>query len=162
MKDVDEGNATKLLNGVHHMWDNCVVVCDNDSNQKEGIDQYDDEFDGLPGNSEQIIMSDVIVHEEQDIDMDNHSELRTGKMHDYALTDVWKEGLNQLIEMNPKLIRMKAEERITRKHFVQKYIIDCVRMMKAESMSLTIVKEKQDVLVSPWILFMNNDLMNCD
>lgn len=48
---------------------------------------------------------------------------------------------------------MKAEERIKRKHFVQQNIIGCVKKMKADAMSLTIVKAKQNASVAPWIVF---------
>ena len=42
MKATEEDNATKLLNGVHHLWDECVVVRDDASNENVDADNYED------------------------------------------------------------------------------------------------------------------------
>jgi len=127
MKDVSECSATRLFNGINHIWAEQINlgtehVTDNDVGEINDIAASEE------------AMSSITVPEDCVDTGDPVDDLRDdAKMPKFATLNPWVHGTKLMTEENYIMVHAAQEERKNRKRAVGRFIVSRVRDMKLQS-----------------------------
>ena len=156
MKDVVECTATRLLNGICHIWSNDMDPGNDTAFDKDNTNDMveDDQLNEARRVLEQEeAMANVVVQDDC-IDMGSDDTNEVGaqsdsSIHKYCVTSPWVDGAKIMAEKNYVAVKKVSDERKERKRIATRFIVNKVKEMRSEE-STSIGCEMEVVAPSPW------------
>ena len=163
MKAVDECSATRLFNGVCHIWSEELNDMTEPKSKKGGeSDTNSKPMPELSGDDEASEMNVIIAQNEamtgitvnaESVDLgsdeggdDTKAE---NKPHKYCTNNPWTDGEKKMAEKNYLEVRDMSNARTDRKRSVADFIVRKVHELQADDVTVIGV-ERDDVLPSEW------------
>ncbi len=155
MKVISECSASRLLNGVNHIWSE--QICESREDVDEDTPMSDAEAMQQAAEIREVAaredaMNGIIVDESREdnpIGDDKDSKLDGVPLPKYCLTNPWTEGANQMAKSNHLEVKKMAEKRRDRKRTVARFIVAKVKELEAQD-TFVVGKEHMNALPSPW------------
>ncbi len=155
MSLISECSASRLLNGVNHIWSEQI----DESHEDVDEDMPISEAEAMRQAAEicevmarEDAMNGVVVddsREDTPIGDEEDSQLDAMPLPEFCLKSPWTEGEKKMAKSNYLAVKKMSDKRRDRKRKVAKFIVAKVKELEAEN-SFVVGVENQNALPLPW------------
>ena len=149
MNNIAECSASRLLNGINHIWSDEINACretEDEANEKESalaaVCAREKAMEGIAVDESSKDRGEVPSVEEA-------TSADTRNLPEFCVGGPWKAGREKMIAMNHVEVRAVGDARANRQRSVAKFVVEKVKEMASQS-ETTVGSEKTSVAPAPW------------